>query len=264
MTRILTASVIIALLIGALLSPPWVFFVAVTGVLLLGWREYARLAASIGAAPVSAPGALAALACALAFASNRPEAPLLTVLLSALLLSLAALRDQYRDPAGLIRALSSTLAGVLWIGLLLGAQIGVRMQSGGSRWLILLYASVAVGDSAAYYGGTALGRHRLAPELSPNKSIEGSLFGLAGSALAAAVVANWIPAIGGAQAAVLGVVLGAFGQVGDLLESSFKRAAGTKDSSSLLPGHGGVLDRIDAHLLAGGALWIALISGWLP
>ncbi len=264
MTRLLTAAILIAVLVGALLARPAVFIVLVVLVVVLAWHEYARLAQAVGALPVSAPGALMSAAVAASFAAPRPST-MVAVLVAAILASaLACLRDHYRDPSGLVRALAATISGMIWIGMLLGCQIGIRTLPAGVAWLLLLYGSVAVGDSAAYYGGTAFGRHKLAPHLSPNKTIEGSAFGLAGSALAAVAAAYLLlPGLMPATAALLGVVLGLCGQVGDLLESALKRAAGKKDSSGLLPGHGGVLDRIDAHLLAGGALWAILTLGWL-
>ncbi len=128
---------------------------------------------------------------------------------------------------------------------------------------MFLYGAVAIGDSAAFYGGTKFGRRRLAPYLSPNKSVEGSLFGLAGSALVGVVAAHWLPGMSYLQGAIAAAALGVVGQSGDLIESALKRAAGQKDSSRLLPGHGGVLDRIDAHLPAGAVLYAALRVGWL-
>lgn len=263
MTRILTAAVIIALLLGVLALPWQVFVVVVAIVAFLGWREYVALVARTGTAPVAAPGALLTLGLVVSFAAARGDAPLLALLAAFLLALLAVLREHWADSGAVIPALSATLAGVVWLGLLLGCQVRLRMADHGSIWLILLYASVALGDAAAYYGGSTLGRRKLAPRLSPNKTVEGALFGLAGSVAAALALAPRLPGLSLPQAAVLGVTLGVVGQGGDLMESALKRAAGVKDSSGLLPGHGGVLDRIDAHLPAGGLLYLAIAAGWL-
>jgi phosphatidate cytidylyltransferase len=260
MTRILTAAVLIALLIGALALPWPAFAVAIALIAVLGWREFVGLVGALGV-PLRTEGALFAAALALGFALLPPARALPFTAGVFLLVALWLVIRERHDPTLVTRAVGATCAGLLWLALPLGMQLSLRMQDHGVAWLLLLYASVALGDSAAFYGGTALGRHRLAPALSPKKSIEGSIFGLAGSAAGAALVSLWIPPLATPAAALLGLTLGAIGQAGDLLESSVKRAAGTKDSSNLLPGHGGVLDRIDAHLLAGAALWIALALG---
>jgi len=262
MTRILTAAVLIALLAGVLLLPWPAFAVAVTLLSMAGWRELVGLTRSIG---VEVPMAAAVLAGGVTLGAGiSPAADRFPMLIGTLLLATAWLIWRQRaDPSRLTATLAGTCGGLLWLALPLGLQLDIRMRPDGLTWLLLLYATVAIGDSAAFYGGTALGRHRLAPALSPKKSIEGSIFGLLGSAAAAAVASLWLPGLAPGAAAVLGVALGAIGQAGDLLESAIKRAANTKDSSDLLPGHGGILDRIDAHLLAGAALWLILALGWV-
>jgi CDP-diglyceride synthetase len=231
-TRLLTAAVIIGALLGVLYGPPLLFAIAGGGVLLLGWNEYAGLTAGLGVNIASAPGALIALAVAVAFVAG---------------------------PA----ATAAGFGGLAWLALPMGAQIGTRYEPDGALWLLFLYAAVAVGDSAAYYGGSSFGRRKLAPSLSPNKTVEGSLCGLFGSAIAGAAVVHWLPGTEYVAGAIAGAALGAVGQAGDLLESALKRAAGKKDSSALLPGHGGILDRVDAHLPAGAVLYAALRAGWL-
>ena len=127
----------------------------------------------------------------------------------------------------------------------------LRSRPHGLFWLLFLVAAVAAGDTAAYYTGRALGRHRLHPRLSQGKTWEGTVGGLAASAAAAAglaFVAPFHPPP--APLALLGLAVGAVAQVGDLAESLVKRSFGLKDSGSLLPGHGGVLDRMDGHLFA--------------
>ena len=133
----------------------------------------------------------------------------------------------------------------------------VRLQAVPSvgPWLLLFALVITwVGDTAAYFVGRAIGRHALAPHLSPKKTWEGAVASIAGSLLVAFVFTRWIniaPAHLYAMAAVGNVA----GQTGDLLESAYKRSAGVKDSGSLLPGHGGILDRIDALILAIPVVW---------
>jgi phosphatidate cytidylyltransferase len=106
------------------------------------------------------------------------------------------------------------------------------------------------GDAAAYYGGRALGRHKLAPIVSPNKTIEGSIAGLAGSILAGIVLGSWLLQRQISFLVLASLAAATAGQLGDLVESALKRSAGVKDSSSLLPGHGGMLDRLDSLMFA--------------
>lgn len=261
MTRLLTAIAIILPLLLVLWLPWQAFGIAVALVGLLSWSEYVRLAGALGPEPVAAPGGLLVLAVIGAFALSDPGDALLVIAATVPLAGAAALRDGWHDPRTLASSLGSTLAGLAWIGLLLGCQLGVRREPEGALWLLLLYAAVAVGDSAAYYGGTAFGRRKLSPALSPKKTLVGTGCGLVGSALAAAGVALWLSSGSSVEAVALGLLLGAVGQGGDLIESALKRAAGVKDSSTLLPGHGGVLDRIDGHLTAGGVLFVVLRSG---
>jgi phosphatidate cytidylyltransferase len=156
---------------------------------------------------------------------------------------------------------------LLYIGLTLVTLPLLWVQPNGPSLLIFLFCIVWTGDTAALYVGRNLGRHKLAPQISPNKSWEGSAGSLAGSLLIAVLLfflSRW-----GESGAVLhypgpltrwlamAALLNVFAQVGDLVESAIKRGAGVKDSGAMLPGHGGILDRIDALLLAAPALWYA-------
>ncbi len=138
---------------------------------------------------------------------------------------------------------------------------GIQMQ--GPAILLFVLVITWVGDTAAYFVGRAIGKHKLAPVLSPNKSWEGSVASIVGALLVAVVFARWltIPLPHLLGMAVVGNVAG---QAGDLLESAYKRSAGVKDSGSLLPGHGGVLDRIDALILAIPVVWYYWIWIYLP
>ncbi len=134
----------------------------------------------------------------------------------------------------------------------------IRLGPQGIAWMVYLIAVVAGGDIGAYYTGTLLGRHKLHPSLSGGKTVEGTIGGLALS-LAAGMVVAWL-LLPGRSPLLLGAIallLGGVAQVGDLAESLIKRSFGVKDSGSILPGHGGILDRIDGYLFAGPALyWI--------
>jgi phosphatidate cytidylyltransferase len=167
----------------------------------------------------------------------------------------------------LVEALPS--AGISSSGLILVAfplSYAVRLHGAGTQGpAILLFAMVIiwVGDSAAYFVGRSMGKYKLAPHLSPNKTWEGTVASFLGSLIVAVVFARFmtvpLPHLLG-MAAVGNVA----GQVGDLLESAYKRSAGIKDSGSILPGHGGVLDRIDALILAIPVVWYYWILIYSP
>ncbi len=153
--------------------------------------------------------------------------------------------------------------GVTYLALPLGLFVVLRASPQGLIWVLLTCAVVFAGDSTAFYVGNRLGKRKLAPAISPGKTVEGALGGLAASLLVGwAGAAFFLPGISGLGGALFGVLVGLAGQVGDLFESCWKRAAGVKDSGSLLPGHGGILDRLDALLFAapvafGLRLWLA-------
>jgi phosphatidate cytidylyltransferase len=151
-----------------------------------------------------------------------------------------------------------TLFPVLFVGLSLGFLVGLRAAPGedGEDLLMLLFLCVILADTAAYYVGTSIGKRRLAPAISPNKSWEGAIGGIVASVLGALVAHAWFyQRLPVGHALALGLILGLTAILGDLAESMVKRASGVKDSSSLLPGHGGVLDRVDSLLFAGPVLY---------
>ena len=152
-----------------------------------------------------------------------------------------------------------TLLGAVYLGALGGTMAALRVLSpeGQGAWrILLLLAIVMASDTAAFFAGNAWGRHRLAPGISPGKTVEGALGGLLGGVGGAlAVRALGLPALPLAHAVVLGVIVAAMGIVGDLDESLLKRWAGVKDSGALFPGHGGMLDRLDSLLFGAPVLY---------
>jgi phosphatidate cytidylyltransferase len=160
-------------------------------------------------------------------------------------------------------------AGISSSGLILVAfplTFAIRLQGFplvGPEILLFVLVITWVGDTAAYFVGRAIGKHKLAPVLSPNKSWEGSVASILGALLVAVVFARWLT-VPLPHLLVMATVGNVAGQAGDLLESAYKRSAGVKDSGSLLPGHGGVLDRIDALILAIPVVWYYWIWIYLP
>jgi phosphatidate cytidylyltransferase len=149
------------------------------------------------------------------------------------------------------REVAFALLAFLYIPFMLMHLVQLRQTPFGIQWLFVMMLIVMTNDSAAYYTGTAFGKHRLYPLVSPKKSIEGAVGGLIGS-LAGAFLAKFVffPQMSFIDAVVAALVIGVVGQAGDLFESLLKRSFGVKDSGTIIPGHGGVLDRLDSILFA--------------
>ena len=147
---------------------------------------------------------------------------------------------------------------VVYLAIPLAALVQIRLLAG-PQAVFLVMLTIMVSDTAQYYTGRAFGRRPLAPRISPKKTVEGAVGGfVVATAMFAVVGAWWAPGMNVGTRIALGVALVALGIAGDLFESFLKRRAGVKDSSHLIPGHGGVLDRIDALLFAAPAYWVAL------
>lgn len=151
--------------------------------------------------------------------------------------------------------------GLVYIPAALAFLILIRSGDSGAQWIFWLLCIVAAGDTGAFYAGTYLGRHKLCPWVSPKKTIEGSMGGLAANILAAlGFKVLLLPSLAILPCVAFALVIGTAGQVGDLFASEFKRSAGIKDSGTLLPGHGGFLDRLDALLFASPLAYLLKIS----
>jgi len=158
---------------------------------------------------------------------------------------------QFKNKPLVLETVKYQVQGIIYIPLLLLFLVLIRNGTDGMLWLVLLLCVIFAGDTSAYYFGTYLGRHKLAPAVSPGKTIEGALGGLAANlAVGAGFKALFLPDLPWVLSIILFLVLGITGQVGDLFESELKRTSNIKDSGGLLPGHGGFLDRIDALLFA--------------
>jgi phosphatidate cytidylyltransferase len=148
--------------------------------------------------------------------------------------------------------------GLLYIPLLLGHFIWLRYMSQGEWWILWLLFVICCGDTVAYYTGKAVGQQKFYPQVSPGKTWAGTFGGLAANLVVGVLIGHWfLPDEKIFSLALLAVVLGCIGLLGDLFESMLKRQAQVKDASSLLPGHGGLLDRLDSLLFAAPALLYA-------
>lgn len=163
-----------------------------------------------------------------------------------------------KDPAGSLRDTSLAISGIVYVVVLASFQL--RLRHIGPEWILFLYGTIWLSDSSAYYIGTRLGRRKLYPQLSPNKTVEGAIGsiigGIAGSYILSILFLRPSHPIfvlsrnlSGTDILILGIIIGVGCIIGDLVESMFKRDAGVKDSSNLIPGHGGILDKIDSSLV---------------
>jgi phosphatidate cytidylyltransferase len=262
MTRVWSGAVLIALAVAVVwFAPPLVFLAVAEGLLLLAAVELARLARAGGIpVPTAAAAAAAALTCA-AFselaAKTAAVLPLDVVLMSALVALGSLAVANWRGGEGVGPA-AAALLPALYLGLPIGALVAIR-EAYGPAVLFLLMLTVIVSDIAQYYSGRWFGRRPLAPAISPAKTLEGAAGGfVAGGLLLMGVGQWWLPSMSAGLRLFMGLAIVALGMTGDLFESMLKRGAGVKDSSSLIPGHGGVLDRIDALLFAAPLYYIAL------
>ena len=155
--------------------------------------------------------------------------------------------------------LGKQLLTLFYVPLLASFFVLVRLEPRGAWWITVAMLVVFLGDTGAFYAGKTFGRHKLYPAVSPNKTIEGSVGGACCSVVFGLIFQSlYLPEMSFWEGALLFLVLGLFGQVGDLFESFLKRSVGVKDSGRILPGHGGMLDRIDGALFAGAPMYLYL------
>jgi phosphatidate cytidylyltransferase len=250
MQRVVTAIVLLPAFWATIkLAPPHLFSAVALIVIGLACWECLRMLERRGGRPFKTLGVVAALAITWSFLGLPPrfgaDLPLAALTMGVLLLAMG----RRTEPRAMLETATSTLFPVLFVGLGLAHLARLRVLPGedGEDLLMLLLVCVVLGDIAAYYVGRAWGRRPLAPLLSPKKTWEGALAGLVASVLGALLAQAWFyRRLGPGHALALGVALGAAAVLGDLAESLVKRAAGVKDSSNLVPGHGGVLDRTDS------------------
>lgn len=252
LVRVLTGLVGIPILLAVIYLGHWPLFALVAGMGLIGFHEYKRLWVAKG---VHVPYVLGGLFCfgLYTWAVLTPgNANVLGALFAAAALAVLTWLV-FTYPKRTIVDAMVTLGGIVYVGWLLSHLLLLRNLTGGTgwdlglKWLALALFCTWAADSFAYFVGMSMGRRKLAPQISPGKSVEGVIGGAA-----AAVVVGWVmsPVVGivGWQGGLLGLLISPVSVVGDLAESALKRYVGAKDSGSLLPGHGGILDRFDSSL----------------
>ena len=263
MTRLISGALLVVGVVVALWFLAPIYLVAIAlAVALLAFREYVEIASRAGVRVSKPAGATAvALACvAVAIPGMPVEAVLAGTTLGLSSLALSRWLEKGTAGGGETSGALATAAIAAFAPLYIGVPIGLIAAT---RWnlgreaALLLILTVAISDTFQYYSGRTFGRRLLAPVVSPKKTIEGAIGGFVGAALALAIIgAWWLPHMGLVARVLLGLAIAAVGIVGDLFESLLKRSVSMKDASSVIPGHGGVLDRIDALLFAAPVFYV--------
>ena len=262
--RVLTVLWGIPLLIAVVwFGEPWfTILIAVWG--LLAVFEFYRMVAASKMPPLTYLGLIWTLLFILSPHFDRDFLiPLL--LTSGVILTLIWLLLRPRKEGAFI-GWAWTIAGALYIGWLLSYFVALRGLDGGRDWVFFALFTTFGSDIAAFSVGRAIGKHHLAPSVSPGKTWEGAIAGVLGAIIVSLVLVTLLPLpVNYGQAVLLGLVVSIFGQLGDLVESLLKRNMGVKDSSKLLPGHGGFLDRLDSVVFTGAVVYYYVLSynaGW--
>lgn len=262
----MTAALLLPVLLFLILKlPPFLFFVFAAAVILrVQYEFYLLFFRNRESRPIYL-GMAAGLFISFSFyrldlfwrARSAPSILILTLLflLIVLLFSFREIKTTLTDAAVLF-------LGVVYIAGFLSHLLLLRRMPEGSLLILFLMLLVWMGDAAAYYVGRSVGRRKLYPEVSPNKTVEGSIGGLAGSFLATVLAQNtFLPIFTATDLVLVPLVVGGMGQLGDLVESMFKRSAGVKDSSALIPAHGGLFDKLDSVAFAAPVFYYYLL--WL-
>jgi phosphatidate cytidylyltransferase len=276
--RILTALLLIPPVIYLIgWSPKWLLLAAVIVSVELCLYEFFKICQHAGFKPLSVLAYLASAAlCALrAVDTSKPEMYSFLLLVAFVLITLTIALVMTRDLKTYLGATSTTIFGVAYIGLTLSCLLPLRFSRlgagslglggaadnpGGRKLVLLLFLVIWADDTFAYLVGRTFGRKILFPSISPKKTLEGSVAGFVGSLLVAWGFARLFWQTASLKTVILLAGLVALsGQIGDLAESAMKRGANLKDSGTVLPGHGGLLDRMDSLLFGAPVLWVTLV-----
>lgn len=267
LARLVTSLVLIPLFVWLVVrAHGWYFAALVCAVALLALWELLRLLEQAGQPVYRRLGLGLGGALIASFEVGHPSAtgpftlPALVLGVAAMVvLSVPVFERRVSSPAA-----AATLLALTYVGWLLGHALLLHRLGVGDQLVLLLVGVTWVGETAAYAVGSTLGRRRLAPEISPAKTVEGAVAQFVASVAAALALGAWLlPDWPVWRSAGAGLLLGVSGQLGDLAESAIKRSAGVKDTGGVLPGHGGILDRIDGLLFNAPTLYYYVqIGGW--
>ena len=255
MSRVISGAIAIPLVLGVVLyGSPLLFFCFVAAVVLVASYEYFSMISNIGVEGFPIEGGVLSFLLLLGFYLGTKFLFIFAILLPVVLFATWLFRGKNMNMV--LDPVAYTLLGIFYIAGLGGYFLLIRSLEGGNQMIVFLLLLVWAGDVAAYYGGRNLGKHKLLPVISPNKTVEGAIANVLGTLLAAGVSKLWFfGEISLMHCLIVAFICGIIGQFGDFSESLIKRNCRVKDSGSLVPGHGGVLDRIDSLLFAAPAFY---------
>ena len=270
-TRIITAAVALPIIIASVVLPIWFpqavwIFVAIAGfAMAAGLFEFYSLTKKLELKADPSIGYLWAICLFIGFVFDAPaKQPDLILATLAVFLMALLVSQMFRfrvDFSKMLTGVGVTLLGVLYVAFLGGYLVATRMgfeqrPNLSTHLLGYFFLVVFASDTGAYFTGRALGKHKLAPSISPGKTVEGLIGGVVSAAAVAALATWWFfPELPYQSSVALAIVLALVGVLGDLAESAFKRGSKTKDAASILPGHGGFLDRLDSLLFGAPILY---------
>ncbi len=270
-TRLLTAAIALPIIIASIVLPAYFpdtmwLFVAIAGfALAAGLFEFYSLTKKLELKADAAMGYLGAGALFVGFVFDAPaKAPDLLIASVGVIIIAVLISQMFRfqkDFTKMLTGVGVTLLGVFYVaflgGFLVATRVGFESSTNLSTHLLAFFFLVIFGsDSGAYFAGRALGKHKLAPGISPGKTVEGLIGGIVAAAAFAALSTWWFfPELPYKWSIPLAIVLAVVGVLGDLCESAMKRGSNTKDAASILPGHGGLLDRLDSLLFGAPILY---------
>lgn len=261
--RIIVAIIAIPLILAVCYFGEIYFLIFATSIALLAFHEYAGMLEKKAIKVSKTVGFISVLVLLLNSYFSYLETEIIFFAISLLVL-LSGLPWKGDSP---IADMGGTILGIMYVGLLSSALVLIRefyndipgMYLNGGLLIIAVMATIWVCDSAAFFLGVAFGKHKLYPKVSPKKSWEGGIAGFVFSILAMiALHYSFLDFLNFETAIIMGIVIGLFGQAGDFIESLFKRDSGVKDSSALIPGHGGIMDRFDSLIYSAPLIYIIL------
>ena len=254
MKRVLSGLVLIPAVLGIVqYGSPLLFLALVTIAILVGWYEYVRMIGHIGIKINLVGGGMLCLLLVFCFYRNDYY----LVWLAVGFMSWFTWNTSKSELEDTLNKVAYSFLGVVYVSGMMGYFILLRGMEHGNHVLFFLFMVIWSSDIAAYYVGKTIGKTPLAPKISPGKTIEGAGAGVLGG-LAGGIAAHYLffESLPLSHCLIMALLCGTMGQTGDLAESLFKRRAGVKDSGSLIPGHGGVLDRLDSLMFAGPVYYI--------
>jgi phosphatidate cytidylyltransferase len=262
-TRILVSVAAIPLILAAAYFGKSYFFIFTLAIAIIAFLEFSRMSEKKGIKT----NVVAGITSILLIFYNQYYTRLNFFEIFMVIVLILLMAELFRNKGSALMNLGATILGVSYIGVFASALLSIReiypdignLYDRGGFVIITIMAAIWICDSAAYFGGTALGKHKLFPRVSPNKSWEGAVFGFV-FAILTVVAAKFLilDFLSWRVVISIGLIVGIIGQMGDLVESLLKRDAGVKDSSSIIPGHGGIFDRFDSLLMTAPAVYILL------